>query len=298
MTQTPRATVTVLGSINMDVVLRVSGLPHAGETVTARDVAAHGGGKGANQAIAAARAGAIVTMIGRVGDDADGRFLLSHLQSNGIDCAQVDVDPVLPTGTAYVAVDDDGENQIIVAPGANIAAMDRATIHQGVLLAQLELPLQLVSEFFAKRSEPSLTILNAAPFKEGAGLVFAAADLVVINEIELAGYCNAARPSQCPNESADLAKSLLMRQQQRILVTRGKRGSVTVGENESFITEAPLATAIDSTGAGDCFCGFLAAQLSAGQELRAAISIAHRAASVAVGRPGASSSMPLISEIL
>src|SRR5829696_8878384 len=110
MTTTRTGIVTVFGSVNMDVVLQVERFPQPGETVIARGAAQHGGGKGANQAIAAARAGVAVTMIGRVGDDSNGNILLSHLQANGIDCAQITVDSDLPTGMAYVAVNDSGEN--------------------------------------------------------------------------------------------------------------------------------------------------------------------------------------------
>jgi ribokinase len=291
-------TVTVLGSINMDVVLRVSRFPQAGETVIATGAARHGGGKGANQAIAAARAGGAVTMIGRVGDDADGRFMVSRLKENGIDCAEIAVDRLLPTGAAYVTVDESGENEIIVAPGANSEARAAAIPREGILLAQLELPLEAVSQFFEQRREHALTILNAAPFTEGARGLLRAADLVIVNEVELAGYCNVAKPAGCADEIVRMAKSLLSDARQQLIVTRGSRGSITIGEHETFFAEAPSVEIIDTTGAGDCFCGFLAAQLSVGRERKEAITIAHRAATLSVTRAGASSSIPTMSEVL
>src|SRR5436190_11454577 len=175
----PRAPVTVLGSINMDIVLRVARFPKPGETILATTITRHGGGKGANQAIAAARAGAAVRMIGAIGGDADGRHLLSLLQENGVDCAQVEVDPENATGAAYVVVDGEGENQIIVFSGSNATAADGDEDREGVLLAQLEVPLPSVSSFLARRGEASVTILNAAPFRQGAEELFGLADLVV-----------------------------------------------------------------------------------------------------------------------
>jgi ribokinase len=294
----PRAPVTVLGSINMDIVLRVARFPKPGETILATTITRRGGGKGANQAIAAARAGAAVRMIGAIGGDADGRHLLSLLQENGVDCAQVEVDPENVTGAAYVVVDGEGENQIIVFSGSNATAADGDEDREGVLLAQLEVPLPSVSSFLARRGEASVTILNAAPFRQGAEELFGLADLVVINETELATYCDAPdRPARA-NEVVDMARTLLRRDGQRIIVTRGAMGSITVKRDAVFAAPSAPADVVDSTGAGDCFCGFVAAELAAGRALSDAITTAHRAAALAVSNLGASSSIPTMSEVI
>jgi len=293
-----RATVTVLGSINMDVVLRVARFPNPGETILAATVTRNGGGKGANQAIAAARAGATVRMIGAVGNDPDGRDLLRLLQENAVDCTQVRVDADSSTGTAYVMVDAEGENQIIVFSGANATATNCDEERDGVLLAQLELPLPLVSSFLATRGDASVTILNAAPFREGAKELFSLADLVVINETELAAYCDASEKPECANEVADMARTLLRRGGQRIVITRGAMGSITVERDTALAAPSAPADVVDSTGAGDCFCGFVAAELAAGRGLSDAVTMGHRAAALAVNSLGASSSIPTMSEVM
>jgi len=291
------ASVTVLGSINMDVVVRTKRFPKPGETILASTVERHGGGKGANQALAAARAGANVRLVGSIGNDSEGRILLSMLQESGVDCAHVRVDADLPTGSAYVLVNEAGENQIIVAAGANENAIDEAGEHEGVLLAQLELPLHVVSSFLARRHHPPLTILNAAPYREGATRLFELVDLVVINETELAAYCGVSEVPADEDALAAHARGLLGREEQQIIVTRGARGSVAISRDGFFLTAAPSINVVDTTGAGDCFCGYLAAELGARRGLASAIKTAHRAAALSVGAKGASSAIPTMSEV-
>jgi ribokinase len=284
------ANVAVLGSLNTDVVLRVARLPAAGETVVAHSLSQHLGGKGANQAVAAARAGAAVRMIGAVGDDAAGAELVACLKTEGVDCALVAVDGALPTGTAHILVDDAGENQIAVVGGAN-RAVRAARVSAQVYLAQLESPLEAVAALLKERPAGTTGILNAAPFLAEARALFDLADVVVVNETELAGYTGA------DGGAADLARTLLCRPGQTILVTLGGQGSVAVDAAGIRPLPAPPATVVDTTGAGDCFCGYLAAGLARGSSLDDARRAAHRAAAIAVGRHGAIAAIPLASEL-
>ncbi len=292
----PGKTVTVLGGINMDVVLQVSRFPRGGETIIAADVTRHPGGKGANQAVAAARAGASVTMIGAVGMDDDGRALLSQLQAEDIDCNAVGTVPDLPTGTAYVIVDETGENQIIVAAGANATRPDDTEVGDGVLLAQLELSLDAVEAFLSARRSGSIAILNAAPFHPQGRRLMALADIVVVNEIELASYCE-REPPQNSHQASDMAQTLLSETGQIIIVTRGSAGSITVSWEGMSEAAGVAARAVDTTSAGDCFCGFVAAGLAAGQTLADAVDRGHQAAAIAVSRWGAIASIPRLAEL-
>lgn len=288
---TPGGAVTVLGSINMDTLLDVATFPAPGETIMALGAAKHAGGKGANQAIAAARAGVAVRMMGAVGDDADGQAMLALLTAEGIDTSAIVTHVALPTGAAIVTVDARGENQIVVLPGANAAArVPDAVI--GVRLAQLELPLDTVRAFLSAERHGALAILNAAPFRHEAAPLLALADILVVNQVELAGYSDGAAPPASTSAATDMAQALRCDAKQTVVVTLGADGSVAVGPDGIHVTPAAPARVVDTTGAGDCFCGYLAAGLAAGLTLAAAIADAHRAAAHAVARKGAAPSMP------
>ena len=291
-----QADVAVFGSLNIDEVIRVARLPAPGETVVASDVARFAGGKGANQAVAAARAGAVVRMAGAVGHDPGGRDLLAALDDAGVDRNAVRTDGKLPTGRAFVLVDDRGENQIIVVAGANVLATPDATEAARVHLCQLETRCGQVEAFLARRPPGSLGILNAAPFYDEALSLFARCDVIIVNETELSGYCRSPLPSS-PREAAALATTLLSHAAQRIVVTLGPLGSVTVDRNGSTFAPAEDAHVVDTTAAGDCFCGYLAARLSRDCDFAESIAHAHRAAAIVVGRAGAMSSMPFAREL-
>ena len=287
----PHGDVTVLGSINMDTVLTVTAFPAPGETIMALAAGRHPGGKGANQAIAAARAGAAVRMIGAVGDDADGRMMLALLEAEGIDAAAVRIDAALPTGAAFISVDASGENQIVVSPGAN-AVVRVSNPLAGVRLAQLEVPFDTVRAFLSAPRGDAVAILNAAPFAREAAPLLALADIVVVNQVELAGYCGVADPPYSAHGATALAQRLRRDARQTVVVTLGAHGSVAVAPDGVVTTPAAPARVVDTTGAGDCFCGYLAAGLAAGASLVDAIADAHRAAAFAVARIGAAPSMP------
>jgi len=269
----PVATVWVLGSLNVDAIVRVGRHPLPGETVLGGPVTTRFGGKGANQAVAAAVAGARVRMIGRVGDDADGAAYRARLAAFGVDVSAVRVDPGAATGRAAIAVADDGENTIIVSPGANatVDASDLAALERigdgDVLLAQLEIDLAVVGDavrLAARRG--ARVVLNVAPFAALPEEVLALADPVVANE----------------SEAAALAASGVVPVQ--LLVTRGADGSVWGGIE---VAAEPVPHPLDTTGAGDTYCGALAAALVEGAEPADAMQRAAAAAARSVSWLGA-----------
>ena len=195
--------VIILGSVIQDVICQVAALPRPGETVIARHTAFLPGGKGANQAIAAARMGAVTHMIGAVGEDAAGAAMLAYLSAAGVDTAGVRRLPGEPTGAAFIAVSADGENQIVVAPGANalVSAHDVTPETVGsarVRLAQQEVPVGAVEAFFAA-SAAGLRILNTAPAVPEGERLFEAADLLILNQPELARYLRLAEEPPTPD---------------------------------------------------------------------------------------------------
>jgi ribokinase len=266
------ADVWVLGSLNVDVVVRVQRHPAPGETLIGGDPATAFGGKGANQAVAAAAAGAHVRMIGAVGDDAEGRAYRERLATFGIDVHAVRVVPG-PTGRAFIAVADDGENTIIVSPGANAAVGEEdlralAAIAAGdLLLLQLEIGLEVVAE--AARiatAAGARVVLNVAPYADLPREVLALADPVVANETE-ADLLAAA--GGAPGE---------------LLVTRGESGS---SWGDLAVPADPAEAVVDTTGAGDTYCGALAAALAERLDREPAMRAAAAAAARSVEHEGA-----------
>jgi len=300
--------VAVVGSINMDVVARVEHVPAPGETLLARSSSRGGGGKGANQAVAAARArGASVAFVGAVGEDTDGQVLRAALQADGIDVTGLESSDS-PTGTALISVADDGENKIVVIAGANAAEADLSqrqrdlVAEADVVIAQLEIPVARVLEAARLRRADSVFVLNAspsAPFADAAvaeGLLFAA-DVIVANEHELRDITGI--------RSGDVSAAIdaLAARVGALVVTLGAEGSIiAVGAERRRVPAFPVE-AVDTTGAGDTYCGVLAAQLPAGRAalsadvLADAARVAGAAAALAVGRPGAQASVPTVAEV-
>jgi len=291
--------VCILGSVNRDVVARVPRLPRPGETVAAGDVAYLQGGKGANQAVAAARMGARVRMAGAVGADDAGATLLAELAAAGVDVAAVERLPDVLTGTAFITAAADGENQIVFVAGANARVtadrLDPAFADDAVLLVQLETPVAATAALFG-RGQPRCRILNTAPALPEAAALFEATDLLVLNQTELAAYLHLA---DAPRDAAGTAQArqLLVREGQAAIVTLGAAGAVLVGRDELVHAPAVAVPVVDTTGAGDCFCGALAALLAEGHSPRDALGIANAAAALAVGRAGAGPAMPTRSEV-
>jgi ribokinase len=273
--------ITVVGSINLDFVASAATLPTPGETVTGATLARHPGGKGANQALAARRLGATVRLVGCVGADPFADEALSLLRRDGVDLSGCIVDPISQTGVALIAVSAGGENQIVVAAGANAAfTPDRlSTPIGGALIAQLELPLDTVAK--AAASAPGFVCVNLAPSASTPGVIFERADLLVVNEIEAAFY-----GSQLHSSNGLVA------------VTSGARGA-SLWRNGEIIAVAtpPSIAAVDTTGAGDAFVAALTVALLEDQPPGQALVFACAAGALAATRRGAQPSLPTRAEI-
>jgi ribokinase len=276
--------VCVVGSANLDLVAAVDRLPRPGETVMGTDYAEHPGGKGLNQAVAAARAGgARVAFVGALGEDAAGQMLAGVLAGEGIDASGVRRVRT-PSGRALIGVDGRSENSIIVVPGANAEVTVEALPHCSVLLVQLEVPLGTVAAALtAGRQVGATTVLNPAPATELDAPLLAACDVVVPNEHEAALLGGPDRLRQLGARA--------------VVVTRGADGVAVYSAAETFEVPAFTVDAIDTTGAGDTFCGVLAARLAAGDDLRPAVRYAAAAAAICTTRRGAVPSIPTAIEV-
>jgi len=273
-------TIGVVGSINLDLVASGAALPTAGETVTGARFAQHPGGKGANQALAARRLGAEVKMVGCVGDDGLAESALALLRQDGVDVVDVMSEIGTSTGVALIAVSPEGENQITVASGANanVSASDVAGLPNcDVILCQLEVPVPAIIAAADRAAETSaLLAINLAPAIEVPDSVLDRADLLIVNEIEAAFYGDAL------HHDGGL-----------VAVTLGGKGAVLFKQGRE-IARVPAfnVSAVDTTGAGDTFCGALAVALAEGQPPEQALRFASAAGALAVTRPGAQPSLP------
>ncbi len=296
--------VVVVGSINMDIVATAARLPAPGETVAGDDLRRFPGGKGANQAVAAARAGAPTAMVGAVGADAAGAELAAFLAAAGVDTTAVDVVSGVTSGTAVIVVDADGENVIVVIPGANAylapSDVDRAHVAPGdVVVVQFEVPpATVVAALRHARAHGATTILNPAPFREIDADLAALVDVLVLNEHELATASGCALTVTSSTAALGVAVAQLPRPLgATTVVTLGARGAVAFTADRAFEVPGIATAAVDATGAGDCFVGVLAARIAAGDPLDQALARANTAAAICVERPGAGPSMPTAAEI-
>ena len=304
--------VFVAGSINMDVVATADRHPKVGETVAGKAVHYFPGGKGANQAVSAAKLGAPTTLIGRLGTDAFGQELRAFLAAQGVDLAFVKDTAEAHTGTAIITIAD-ADNTIVVVPGANalVSAEDVATasLAKGdIAVSQFEIPLPTVSAFFKRaRAAGATTILNPAPATMFGPALLDLVDILILNETELgfltrtelrgtddpARFIDAARGLQTPS----LQTGLQTGADRIICVTLGKRGVLALIDGQASMIAGRAVKAVDTTGAGDCFVGALAAQLAGGKTVRDALDYANAAASICVQRLGAAPSMPTAAEV-
>jgi ribokinase len=269
-------TICVVGSVNLDIVARGARLPAPGETVTGATLSRHPGGKGANQALAARRLGANVQLLARVGRDAAADEALALLRAEGVDLFGCLVDEDAPTGVALIAVAESGENQIIVAPGANARFMPGALAlpRCDAVLCQLELPVETV-ERVAQLARGFLCV-NLAPAREVPGSLFERADLIVVNESEASFYGDA-----------------LHRAAGRVAVTYGARGAILFEKGRPLASaKPPRIEVVDTTGAGDAFVAALTVALLEGQEPEQALRFACAAGAAAATRAGAQPSLP------
>jgi ribokinase len=291
--------VWVFGSINMDVVAFAPRHPKVGETVMGSELHLLPGGKGANQAVAARRAGADTLLVGRLGEDAFAAELRTFLSNEDINLDHTAPVGGVSTGTALIAVAD-ADNTIVVVPGANARlapeVVQATHIQAGdVVLAQFETPQDVTLAAFEKaRALGATTILNPAPAAVPDAGLLAASDIVVLNETELAVLAqqgDAAAFAE-PAEALRVAREIRQADDQVIVVTLGAAGAVAVTPDGNIEIAGREVTAVDTTGAGDCFVGNLAAALSRGSDLSAALAEANLAASICVQSVGAGVSMP------
>ena len=295
--------VFVAGSINMDVVATADRHPRVGETVAGKEVLYFPGGKGANQAVAAAKLGAPTTLIGRLGADAFGRELRSFLAAQSVDLSLVRQTAEAHTGTAIITLAD-ADNTIVVVPGANglVSADDVAAAEfaQGdIAVSQFEIPLPTIAAFFKRaRAAGATTILNPAPARAVDAGLLGLVDILVLNETELGLLARMElRDTDEHVRFIDAARSLRVSDHQTICVTLGKRGVLALLDEEPVMVPGRKVTAVDTTGAGDCFVGALAARLALGASIRDALGYANAAASICVQRMGAAPSMPTAAEV-
>jgi ribokinase len=295
--------VFVAGSINMDVVATADRHPRIGETVAGHAVRYFPGGKGANQAVSAAKLGAPTTLIGRLGGDAFGRELRAFLAAQGVDLSFVQETASAHSGTALITIAN-ADNTIVVIPGANALVSDDdvatpALAKGDVAVSQFEIPLPAIDAFFRRaRAAGATTILNPAPAIECGADLLGLVDILILNETELGLLAKTElRDTDDPARFVEAARSLRIGKDGIVCVTLGKRGVLALLDGEPLIVPGRPVKAVDTTGAGDCFVGAVAAQLAGGLSLREALAYANAAASLCVQRMGAAPSMPTAAEV-
>ncbi len=283
--------IVVLGSVNRDLVVTSEALPRPGETVLGSGHFEVAGGKGANQAVAAARLGAEVVFVGRVGDDDAGRMLTAAFEIEGVDAARVSIAEHTPTGLAVITVDDSGENTIVVSQGANaligmtdVAGAAAALRSASVTLVQLEIPIRTVT--LAALTAAGTVLLNAAPAQPLPDELLAEVDVLVVNRSELASLTGSEDPRLASVLDVPTA-----------VVTLGAEGAAVVADDRVTVYPAPEVEVVDTTGAGDAFCGALAAGIDAGLTVFEAVPRAVTAGALATAAIGARSALPMADEL-
>ncbi len=294
----PVADVLVVGSINQDFLLKVGQRPQPGETVTGAELSLHNGGKGANQAAAAALLGASVAMLGRVGDDDLGGPLVEALEEKGIDTGLIEVVEDESTGAAFITLTPDGENAITVAPGANrrvrpedADAASEAIREAKVLVAQMEVSVGTVSRAVEVAEEVGArALVNLAPPMELSDETLSMLDPLVVNEHEAAFLLG--DKVEGVDGALSAAPNLLALGPRSVVITLGAEGAVCAEEGVTEQVSSPEVEVVDTTGAGDAFVGALAVKLANGSSLKNAVSYAVRAGAAAVTKEGAQGALP------
>lgn len=299
-----QANVVVVGSLNMDLIVRAPRLPVGGETLAGHDFSTAPGGKGANQAVAAARLGARVAMVGCVGDDAYGSELRDGLLAEGIDCSAVEVAGGVPSGIASILVDDAGQNAIVIVAGGNgemsparVERHETLLANAEVVIVQLEVPAATVEATLSRAHALGRTvILNPAPAvgplpAHWYGMV----DYLIPNESEAALLTGL--PVDSPETALQAAQRLLEAGARRVLITLGRQGVLYADAGRHLHVPVTPVVAVDTTAAGDTFVGGFVAGLAEGISLEAAIALGQQAAALAVTRPGAQPSIPYRHEL-
>lgn len=295
--------VVVIGSLNMDLLIRVPRAPDAGETVQGHALTQGAGGKGGNQAVSCARQGARVRMLACIGADAHGAALRSALDNDDIDTSGLQVSPSHATGVACVVVEDNGQNRIIHMPGANEALtltddqLRRELADVNAVVLQFETPMPLVERALHMAAHLGCrVILNPSPVKPLRPELWAHVDTLVVNETEAQALCRQA--VQTPAQAVEAAIALRARGPQRVVVTLGGAGAIAADAQGCRHHPSRPVTVVDTTAAGDTFLGALATALARGDNFDEAVALGIRAAALAVGRPGAQPSIPTRDEVL
>lgn len=294
--------IVVIGSLNMDMVVRTSRAPVAGETLLGRSFSLTPGGKGANQAVAAARLGGEVAMVGTVGNDAFGQELRSVMRSEGVDTRHLFTSGNAPTGVASIVVEEGGENRIIIVPGANLELSPEGITELEKVIGEAELiVLQLEADYAMTVQAARLAhrhgvpvILNPAPAKEIGDELLPYVTYLTPNETEAS--LMAGIPVQGASDAERAASILLARGVQNVIVTLGSNGALIV--TDSGIRHVPgyPVKAVDTVAAGDSFNGALAVQLTCGKSLQEAVAFANAVGALTVSRQGAIASLPTLKE--
>ncbi|MFI5153261.1 MAG: ribokinase [Chitinophagales bacterium] len=295
--------IVVIGSSNTDMVVQAERLPGPGETIIGGKFFMNAGGKGANQAVAAARLGGTVTFMAKIGNDLFGKEALELFEKEGIDCSCMASDLENPSGVALITVDQKGENCIVVAPGSNATLSSKdlsekiSVISQAdILLMQLEIPMETVAWVVETgASKRTRIILNPAPAQKISDKVLRQINIITPNETEAEILTGIGVSDE--DSAGRAAKVLQQKGVESVIITMGSQGAFLLDRDHSELIPAPTVRAVDTTAAGDIFNGALAVGLSKGLSMKDAVKFAIQAASISVTRLGAQSSAPYLREI-
>jgi len=296
--------ILVVGSINTDLILQVEHLPAPGETILGGDIQTAGGGKGANQAMAAARLGGNVTLVGRIGDDAYGDFHLHSFQLESINVDAINRTNDVPTGTAVILVDNRGQNCIVVSSGANarlsntdVENASQQFIAGGILVLQLEIPIETVCFAAAKaKAAGKRVILNPAPAQQLSNTLLQNTDVLILNETEMEIICG--QPIDEEDTLRKTIDTILKSGVKVVILTLGSKGARYFSKETQFFQQAFQVQAVDTTAAGDAFIGAFAVALSEGKTPADAMQFAAAAGALTATKMGAQPSLPNRSDLI
>lgn len=299
--------ICILGSINMDLILNVKKMPQVGETILGENLKNASGGKGANQAVAASRCSSKVSMIGKVGNDNSGKSLVENLVKDSIDVSYVSVDINSPTGTAIITVNEEGNNSIIVIPGANmtishaeILSAKKIIQDSDLIISQFETPFQAtIDAFKIAREKGVITILNPAPAKTIPDELYSLTDIIAPNETEV--YDLSGIKVENLKDAKKAADIFLQKGIKYVIITLGEKGAALIDKDRAELIPAYKVNAVDTTAAGDSFIGALASKIDLTSldfdNLIQAIKFGNKVSSIVVQKEGAQPSIPYLSEI-
>lgn len=294
--------ICVIGSINMDLVVKVDEMPKKGQTLIGSNFKEVPGGKGANQAVAASRLGANVCMVGKVGSDGFGQNLLNQLKNNNVDTKYIQIEEGA-SGVALITVDKNAENAIVVAPGANFKVskndIDKnieAIKGSDIVVVQLETPLDTIKYTLKKAKEfGKYTILNPAPAVKLEDSIIENVDLLTPNETELEILSGVSINNE--DDILDAAKTMIEKGVKELIVTLGSKGSLYINKDKSMFKKSYKVEAVDTTAAGDSYTGALSVAFSKNEDIETAMDFASRVGALCVTKEGAQSSLPTLEEV-